>query len=207
MHLTVFGDRPDDIVADVLDRDMPLTAGLVLGGIESPDLLVALGPGLGPARCRLRQVSPSPASDMQPPVGCSPSGNREDQHDHDRHDDGGAPSALGRPAVGGARVGRTCLVRRRRPCREVGSLGRLLHDRLTGKAARRRRILPTHRILRTVGSRDGLRGLRTVGRLRPVRRLRPASTVREGPRGVARPLGSIRHVGEYFTQGPHRLGL
>jgi len=72
---------------------------------------------------------------MQPPVGCSPSGNREDQHDHDRHDDGGAPSALGRPAVGGARVDRTCLVRRRRPCREVGSLGRLLHDRLTGKAA------------------------------------------------------------------------
>ena len=201
MHLAVFGDRPDDIVADVLDRDTPLAAGLVLGGIESPYLLVALGPGLGPARCRLRQVSPSPASAMQPSVGRSPSGNREDQHNHDRHDDGGTPPALGRPAVGGARVDRTCLVRRRRPCREVGSLGRLLHDRLAGKAAHPRRILPTHPALNAVGSRDGLSGLRSVGRLRPT------STVREGPRGVARPLGSIRHVGEYFTQGPHRLGL
>ena len=186
MHLTVFGDRPDDIVADVLHRDTPVTAGLVLGGVESPDLLIAIEPGLGPSRSRRRpQTRGLSIPAAQPPVGCSPSGNREDQHDHDRHNDGGAPSALGRPAVGGARVDRTCLVRRRRPCREVGSLGRLLHDRLTGKAARRRRILPTHRILRTVGSRDGLRGLRTVGRLRPVRRLRPAGTVREGPGGVA----------------------
>ena len=179
MHLAIFGDRPDDIVADVLDRDTPLGAGLVPGGIESPDLLIALGPGLGPARFRLRQVSRSPASATQPPVGRSPSGNSEDQHHHDRHDDGGAPSVLGRPLTRGGRVDRAALVRHGRPRREIRRLGRLLHDRLPRSAAHSRGILPTHRTLRTIGRRHSLSGLGTIGRLRP------GCTLREGPRRVA----------------------
>ena len=195
MNTVATGDRPNEFVTSVLDRDTPLTAGFFLGGIESPDLLIAIEPGLGPRRSRRRpQTRGLSIPAAQPPVGRSPSGNREDQHDDDRHDDGSAPPARGGPAVGSGRVGRTCLVRRRRPCRAVGGLGRLLHDRLSGESTRPGGILPPRPCLEAAGSREGLRGLRTVGRLRT------GSTVREGPRGVARPLGSIRHIGEYSTE-------
>ena len=103
MNTVATGDRPNEFVTSVLDRDTPLTAGFFLGGIESPDLLIAIEPGLGPRRSRRRpQTRGLSIPAVQPPVGRTPSGNREDQHDDDRHDDGGAPPARGAPPSGAA---------------------------------------------------------------------------------------------------------